>query len=853
MAERTDTLRVRYEVTGDGNIVRSFGAVTGEMNKQDAAAQKLLADHRKLQDEFDKGGTGLRKLSDQLSKIEYAYNQGVISSGKYRSETIKATAGYVASTAAFKLLAGGIVAGTAALVGITKATADHQAEMGRAAERTGVNVKALSQLAYAAEQTDVSFASLENGLDGFNRGLSKNEPLLNKLGIATRDANKQLRDTPDILKDVAEFFAHTQDGAGKSALAMKLFGKSGEDLIPILDQGKQGLSDLADEADRFGKSVSEEQARNAQEFNDNLDKLKAIATGAAQQIGSALIPKVSELLGEFADGAEKAGDFSEAAQGIADTFDVLVIAAKLVYGTLASVGDIVRADVSFYIALANAALAAKDAMTFDFKGAADHLRAARQEASEAYSRIAGIPDNFNFDGGDGSSGKPKVKVAFAGVDPEPEGLFKPKTIDPNDVNPPHTPRTPRGSGDSAARDAERAAKRIRDAMADMQKTQDDWDAELQKEANPIAAEFAQRLAEIAKEAEKARSVGVPETQVAAKVEELKKRAEALRDSDIAKFQKEFIEGTQDMAAEMAGPGAQAALDYERAMAKVNEELQQGLITQDQYAARTEALSQKLHEAATQVTADLREQIEMLGMTAEQQEIVNNLKQAGVSANSPEGQQIIHLTELKQQLAGVKALADEAASTFVDLAGRVIDGSMSAEDAIKGFFDTVAKNITSFLLSKLAEKMEAALMKAMGADIQGQGGGGGGGFFGFLAGLLGNSASSSTSSGDGTGGWGSWAGALTAMFGGGRALGGPVQAGRFYEVNENAPELLTIGTRTMLMMGAQGGNVAPMPAYAGGGDTYYNINVPVQGMVDRHTRGQIADDLSRELRRTARNR
>lgn len=48
-----------------------------------------------------------------------------------------------------------------------------------------------------------------------------------------------------------------------------------------------------------------------------------------------------------------------------------------------------------------------------------------------------------------------------------------------------------------------------------------------------------------------------------------------------------------------------------------------------------------------------------------------------------------------------------------------------------------------------------------------------------------------------------------LFGGGRAAGGPVRAGRFYEVNERQPELLTVGGRNLLMMGAQDGQVTPV--------------------------------------------
>jgi len=52
---------------------------------------------------------------------------------------------------------------------------------------------------------------------------------------------------------------------------------------------------------------------------------------------------------------------------------------------------------------------------------------------------------------------------------------------------------------------------------------------------------------------------------------------------------------------------------------------------------------------------------------------------------------------------------------------------------------------------------------------------------------------------------------------GREKGGPVSAGKMYEVNEaGTPELLNVGKHQFLMMGSQGGHVTPVSAGSGGG-------------------------------------
>lgn len=84
--------------------------------------------------------------------------------------------------------------------------------------------------------------------------------------------------------------------------------------------------------------------------------------------------------------------------------------------------------------------------------------------------------------------------------------------------------------------------------------------------------------------------------------------------------------------------------------------------------------------------------------------------------------------------------------------------------------------------------------------------------------------------------------LGGLFGGFRANGGPVQAGKFYEVNEKENELFTQGGRTFLMSSG-GGRVDPIRGGMGGGFNQVN-NFTVQGRIDRRTQNQLADETRR---------
>jgi lambda family phage tail tape measure protein len=90
--------------------------------------------------------------------------------------------------------------------------------------------------------------------------------------------------------------------------------------------------------------------------------------------------------------------------------------------------------------------------------------------------------------------------------------------------------------------------------------------------------------------------------------------------------------------------------------------------------------------------------------------------------------------------------------------------------------------------------------------------------------------------------------FASLFGGGRASGGPVSAGKLYRVNERDPEMLSVMGRDYLMMGSQGGEVKNA---APSGRSLSVVNhFTIHGQMTRQTQGQIATDVARSVRREA---
>lgn len=201
--------------------------------------------------------------------------------------------------------AGTVMLGANAAVGgsilaVGKSTADYAGDMYDMARGAGIGVEAFQKLAYAGRMSGVETEKLSASLVKFDRMVAEatggNKTYMQTfedLGIKIKDSAGNLRQPNEIFEDVADIFHNTEDGIGKTALAVELFGKSGADLIPMLNDGKAGLKAFYAEAERLGLALSNEMIAKGDAFSDQLENIGEQVKGVKLQLGAALIPALS--------------------------------------------------------------------------------------------------------------------------------------------------------------------------------------------------------------------------------------------------------------------------------------------------------------------------------------------------------------------------------------------------------------------------------------------------------------------------------------------------------------------------------------------------------------------------------
>lgn len=223
-------------------------------------------------------------------------------------------------------------------------------QLGKMAQKTGVAVEQMSVFTYMAQQADVSQEDLGKGLaklsktmDGLNKGDAEVAGAFKRIGLSAQDLAGLGLD--QILLKVANAQAGYADGAGKAAVMMALFGKSGANLIPLMnDLANGGFENAKKKLQELGLVISGDTARAAQDFNDSMKRLEMAAQGVTVQVAGTMLPGLTKaidgLVAALAGMPAGAKAFSGTFLVVGSAATAATVAVRTLYTAIAGLGPI---------------------------------------------------------------------------------------------------------------------------------------------------------------------------------------------------------------------------------------------------------------------------------------------------------------------------------------------------------------------------------------------------------------------------------------------------------------------------------------------------------------------------------
>lgn len=201
----------------------------------------------------------------------------------------------------------GALAGTVtigAFVTSMKKSIDTMLQMGVAAKSVGMATGEFAALAGAARRADLDTQSLATALQKASRQLVLAQGGDKTAASAFRALGidpAQVKDSNDLLLKTADALSKYRDGAGKTALEMQLFGKSGAQLNAFLDQGSAAIKQQEQHMRDLGVAFGPDAEDKLKAYDNAQKEFSDTVTGLENKLAIALLPTLQSAAEYFGD------------------------------------------------------------------------------------------------------------------------------------------------------------------------------------------------------------------------------------------------------------------------------------------------------------------------------------------------------------------------------------------------------------------------------------------------------------------------------------------------------------------------------------------------------------------------
>ena len=351
------------------------------------------------------GQDAIGGLNKGLGKLKTTTNQNVSAMNKLRGAASKAIG-------ALKALAPAI--GVAAMGKFVSDTLTAGDRLEKFAQSTGVAVPLLDKMRKASELAGTDFNTLvktfpmlANNINLASTGTGKAAEAFKKLGVSATNSDGSLRASDQVLLDIADKFKGMEDGVNKASIAYDIFGgKTGEQLIPLLNNGRESIEGMS-------TAMTEHGVKRMAAFNDSITSLQHTFGDLFVKLTDALLPALEKFVGALTFLIEKFVGLPSPVQAVIASLGILVPLVVTIVPLLGAMAISIKAIAA--VKLGAMFAAATPAITglavafapFLIKGAvvvglialgkligtvAGHLWAAKDKIGEG---IAAIGDFFN--------------------------------------------------------------------------------------------------------------------------------------------------------------------------------------------------------------------------------------------------------------------------------------------------------------------------------------------------------------------------------------------------------------------------------------------------------------------------
>ena len=207
------------------------------------------------------------------------------------------------------------------------------------AKTTGLSTEELQRFQFASEQIDVSLDTLTGSMSKLTKNMATAAKgsgdaydAFKSLGIEVENQDGSLRERNEVFRETIDALGKIENETKRDATAMAIFGKSAQELNPLILGGAEALQELGNQAENAGLILSQDALDQLNLVSDAMDNFKATSSSAGNifTVGFAEpLAKSINTVTEYIQRLTKA--FSEGIDALANEFQAVAddLSAKI--------------------------------------------------------------------------------------------------------------------------------------------------------------------------------------------------------------------------------------------------------------------------------------------------------------------------------------------------------------------------------------------------------------------------------------------------------------------------------------------------------------------------------------------
>lgn len=267
----------------------SYAADSDEVLKWQRAVNNTTAELNKTNAQIEQNAKSMDELGSETEDTGKQMDDASGSASRF-GDNLKANLASEAIVAGVKALANAVKETVKALAGAVTESAYWADDLNTMAKTTGISTEQLQKYQFAAEQVDVSvdtiagsMAKLTKNMSTARGGTGAAAEAFAQLGITITDTNGELRSNDDVFQETIAALGKIENETERDAAAMAIFGKSAQDLNPLILGGAETLQELGKQAEEAGLILGQDSLDQLNLVSDALDTFKA-TSGAAGKL-----------------------------------------------------------------------------------------------------------------------------------------------------------------------------------------------------------------------------------------------------------------------------------------------------------------------------------------------------------------------------------------------------------------------------------------------------------------------------------------------------------------------------------------------------------------------------------------